>query len=91
MQKRKYFVYGGFGHITCYYRNMESKREKRSTLMSLNKFEVLASRVMNMGILSKGEERKDRKIILRKERLKEEKISESEEDKRRKIIKRSNG
>jgi len=41
--------------------------------MSLNKFEVLASKVMNMGIPSRGKERKGRKMILRKERLKEEK------------------
>ena len=37
---------------------MESKRKERPTLMSLNKFEVLASRVMNMGIPSGSEERK---------------------------------
>ena len=40
--------------------------------MSLNKFEVLASRVMNMGIPSGSKERKGWKMILRKERLKEE-------------------
>ena len=59
---------------------MESKREKRSILMlSNNKFKVLMSRVINVRILSRGEMRKDRKTILKKEKLKERKKERSVE------------
>ena len=59
---------------------MESRREKRSTLMlSNNKFKVLMSRVINVRILSRGEMRKDRKTILKKEKLKERKKERSVE------------
>jgi len=43
-----------------------------------NKFEVLARRVMNVGIPSEREAKKDRKTILKKERLKEEKKKKKE-------------
>jgi len=51
---------------------MKNKQKKRLSQRSLNKFEVLTSRVMNLGIHSGVEERKNRKSILRKEKLKEE-------------------
>ena len=54
IQESKYFGCRGFGHITCNCRNVERRREKRSTLISSNKFEVFTSRVMNVGILSGG-------------------------------------
>ena len=49
---------------------MKSRREEGSTLISSNKFEVLMSRVMKVGIFSRGEVRKDRKTILREEKYK---------------------
>ena len=73
IQESKYFGCRGFGHITCNCRNVERRREKRSTLISSNKFEVFTSRVMNVGILSGGKVRKKRKTILREEKLKKEK------------------
>ena len=71
--ERKCFVCGGVGHIAYNYRNIEGRREKGSTLISSNKFEVLKSRVINIGENRGREISKDRKIILREERLKEEK------------------
>jgi len=77
MIERKYFVCGRFGHITYNYRNEESKREKRSTLILSNKFEVLRSRVMNIEEESRREiKKKNRKMILREERAKKEKLVE---------------
>ena len=73
MIKRKYFVCRGFEHIAYNCRNMENRREERSTLTSSNRFEVLKSRVMSMGEGSRKEIRKDRKTILRKEKTKKEK------------------
>ena len=71
MKKRKCFGCEGFGHIVYNYRNVESRREEGSILMSSNKFEVLMSRVMKVGIPSGGKVRKNRKTILREEKLKE--------------------
>jgi len=71
MQKRKCFGCEGFGHIVYNYRNVKSRREEGSILMSSNKFEVLMSRVMKVGIPSGGKVRKNRKTILREEKLKE--------------------
>jgi len=67
MIERKCFVCGGFGHITCYCRNVKSRQKEEPTQRSLNKFEVLKSRVMNVGEDNEREIRKDRKIILREE------------------------
>ena len=50
---------------------MENRREERLILMPSNKFEVLSSRVMNMGISSRGEGKKNRKTSLREERRKD--------------------
>ena len=52
IQESKCFGYRGFEHITCYCRNVERRREKGSTLIPSNKFEVFTSRVMNVRILS---------------------------------------
>ena len=49
---------------------MKSRREEGLTQMSSNKFEVLKSKVMNIREESGKEIRKDRKTILREERLK---------------------
>ena len=47
--------------------NCRNRREERLTQMLSNKFEVLTSRVMNMGIPSGGEVRKmERKKLLKK-------------------------
>jgi len=73
--------------------DVERRREKGLTLMLSNKFEVLTSRVMNVGILSGSKVRKKRKMILREEKLKEEKKEKSVEvkkDRRRKIVERGN-
>ena len=57
----------------------ESRREEESTQIPSNKFEVLISRVMNMRVPSRGKLRKDRKTILREEKLKERKKEEKKE------------
>ena len=67
MIERKCFVCGGFGHIAYYCRNVKSRQKEEPTQRSLNKFEVLKSRVMNVGEDNEREIRKDRKIILREE------------------------
>ena len=66
MQKKKCFVCRGFRHIIHYCRNMES-RKKELTPMPSNKFEVLTSKVMNIGEDSTREMKKNRKTILRKD------------------------
>jgi len=71
--ERKCFVCGGFGHIT---HNCRNRREEGSIPMFSNKFEVLKSKVMNIGEESGREIEKDRKTILREERLKKEKLVE---------------
>jgi len=67
------FVYGGFGYITHHCRNLESKQEEEPIQRFSNKFEVLRSRVMNIGEKSREDISKDRKTILREERFKKEK------------------
>ena len=73
MLERKCFVCRGFRHITHSCRNIENRGERESTLMPSNIFEVLKNKVINMGEDSENEIKKDRKIILREERLKKEK------------------
>jgi len=51
-------------------------REERSTPITSNKFEVLKNRVMNIGEESGREIRKDKKTVLREERVKKEKSVE---------------
>ena len=76
MQKRKYFSFRSFKYIIHNCRNVKSRKEEKSTLMSSNKFKVLMSKVMNMGISSKGKVRKNKKTNLREEKLKERKKEE---------------
>ena len=73
MMKRKCFLCGGFGqyHIACNYRNVDSEKKEGLIPISSNKFKVLKSRLMN--IEEDREISKDRKTILREERLKGEK------------------
>jgi len=71
--ERKFFVCGGFGHIA---HNCRNGKEGGSIPMFSNKFEVLKSRVMNIGEGSGREIEKNRKTILREERLKKEKLVE---------------
>ena len=73
MIERKHFVCGGFGHIAHNYKNMENIRERKLILMPSNKFKVLKSKVMNIGKGSEREIEKDKKTILREEKLKKEK------------------
>ena len=65
MMERKCFECRGFGHIAYNCRNIENRRKGESTLMSSNKFEVLKSRVMNVGEGSGREIRKEGGKILR--------------------------
>jgi len=57
---------------------VKSRKEEESILMLSNKFEVLKSRVMNVREGSGREIKKDRKMILKKKRLKKEKIVDIE-------------
>jgi len=68
MMEMRCFICGGFGHMAY---NCRNRREERPTQMLSKKFEVLTSIMMNIGIPSGGEVRKDRKMILKEERLKE--------------------
>ena len=70
MEERKCFVCGDFEHIAHHYRNVG---EERSILTPSNKFEVLKSQVMQKRKGSEKEERKDRRTILREEKLNKEK------------------
>ena len=76
MIEKKYFICKGFRNIAYNYRNEKSRREKGSTLMPSNRFEVLRSRVTNIGEGSRREIKNDRKMILREEREKKEKLVE---------------
>jgi len=67
MEERKCFACGGFGHMAYSCRNV---RKEEPTQMSSNRFEVLKVRVMQRGEESSKEVAKDRKEILREERVK---------------------
>ena len=69
MEERKCFACEGFRHIACSCRNVE---EEGPALVLLNKFEVLKDRVIQKGKGGGGKVRKDRKEILREEKLKRE-------------------
>ena len=73
MMERKCFKYREFGHIIHNYRNME---KKGSILMLSNKFEVLESRVIQKREGSGSGVGKNKRIILREEKLKKEKAVE---------------
>ena len=67
MEERKCFVCGGFGHMAYSCRNVG--KEGLAQVPS-NRFEVLKGRVMQKGKRSGKEVAKDRKEILREERVK---------------------
>jgi len=67
MEERKCFGCGGFGHIASHCRNMEKEEPMP---VSSNKFEALKVRVMQRGEGSGKEIVKDRREILRKEKVK---------------------
>jgi len=70
IMERKSFGCRGFEHIAHSCRNVENRRKGESTLMPSNEFEVLKSRVINVGEGSGREIRKYRKMILREEKKK---------------------
>ena len=63
----------GFEYIVHHCKNV---REKRSTPISSNLFEVLENRVMNIGEGSGRKIKKDSMTFLREERAKKEKLVE---------------
>jgi len=67
MEERKCFACGKFGHMAYYCRNVG---KEELTQVSSNRFEVLKVRVMQRGKGSGKEVAKDRKEILREERVK---------------------
>ncbi len=71
-----FLVVKNFKHIVCNCRNVKNRKEEGPTQRSLYKFEILKSRVMNKGEGSKKKIKKNRKMILREERLKKKKIVE---------------
>ena len=71
MEERMCFICGGFGYIVHYYRNIE---EKVSIPILSNRFKVLKNRVMNREEGSRSEVEKDRKTILKEEKLKKKTV-----------------
>jgi len=67
IEERRCFGCGGFGHMASHYRNMG---KEEPTLVSSNKFEVLKVRVMQKGEGSGKKVMKDRREILREEKVK---------------------
>jgi len=71
-QERKCFECGEWKHIV---KNCRMKEQKEVvTLQSPNRFEVLRSRVINIGVSSRKKEKKNRKTILREEKQKKKKV-----------------
>ena len=69
MEERKCFGCRGFGYVAHHYRNVG---EEGLAQVPLNKFEMLKDRVMQRGERSGKEVGKDRKEILREEKVKRE-------------------
>ena len=69
IEERKYFAYGGFGHMAYNCRNVG--KEGLAQAFS-NKFEVLKSRVIQKREGSRREVIKDKREILREEKAKRE-------------------
>jgi len=65
--ERRCFVCRGFGHMASNCRNMESRGEEGSIKMPSNKFEVLRSRVINVGDNSRREMNKNSSKRVEKE------------------------
>ena len=70
MMERKCFICRSFEHITY---NCKNRGEEWLIPIPSNKFEVLKSKVINIGEDSGRKIEKDRKTILREERLKKKK------------------
>ena len=66
--ERKCFDCGGFRHIICHCRN---RKEKELVSMFLNRFKVLKSSIIQRGEDSGKKEEKDKRTILKEEKLKE--------------------
>jgi len=82
MEERKCFGCGGFGHIASHCRN-GGKGEP--VPVSPNRFEVLKVRVMQRGEGSSKEMAKDRREILRKEKVKREvEVKQTKEERKEK-------
>ena len=85
--ERRCFVCGIFRYMAHYCRN---RREEGLAQVLLNKFEVLKSRVMQKGERSGKEVVKDRREILKEERVKKRKIKVEKKDKKDKKDKKEN-
>ena len=87
MEERRCFGCGGFGHMASHCRN---KGKEEPMLVSSNRFEVLKVRVMQRGEGSGKEVIKDRKEILREEKVKkgveERKMKEEKKEKKEKVL-----
>ena len=77
--ERRCFVCGIFRHMAYYCRN---RREEELAQVLSNKFEVLKSRVMQKGERSGKEVVKDKREILKEERVKKRKIKVDKKDKK---------
>ena len=71
MQKRKCFGCDRQEHIARNYK--VGQKKKVATLQYSNRFEMLKSRIINIGEVSGKEVGKDKNIILRKRRKKQQK------------------
>jgi len=82
IRERRCFVCGIFGHMAHYCRN-RGEKDKGSTQMPLNSFEVLKDRVMQRGEGSGRKIGKDCREILREEREKKIKVQKKDLGKRK--------
>jgi len=69
--ERKCFDYRGFGHIICHCKKRE---EEELVSIPLNRFEVLKNSIIQRKEGSRKKEEKDRRTILREEKLKEKPV-----------------
>ena len=82
IEERKCFGCGGFGHMASHCRNREGEEPVQ---VSSNRFEVLKVRVMQKGEGSGEEIAKDRREILREEKMKREvEVKQTKEERKEK-------